>query len=145
MTNDLGDIETGKKFVFKSSLKDTESKGHNKHILSVAVSSDKRYVASAGRDKLIKVWDTRTNSFIDQFPGHQDDVTCLAFQLGTHQLYSGSLDRTVKVWDVKEMSYIDTLYGHEGHVNAIDSMYHEAALSCGNDSSCRFWKIIEER
>lgn len=75
----------------RSSHGDTQS--HSGEVLSVAVSSDGKYVASGGRDKLIHIFDSRTNEEIKSFSGHRDDVTCLSFQRDSMSLFSGSLDR----------------------------------------------------
>ncbi len=82
-------------------------------VLAVAVSSDGRLVASGGRDKVIRVYDTRTALEVGQLQGHRDAVTCLAFREGSAALYSGSLDRTLKHWEVGEMAYVETLFGHQ--------------------------------
>ena len=49
-------------------------------MLALAVSSNNKYLASAGRDKRIILWDIATNSFVHSFTGHRDYVTSLAFQ-----------------------------------------------------------------
>ena len=35
-------------------------------------------------------------------------------------------------------------YGHQSGVMGIDSLYKERATSCGEDKTCRIWKIVEE-
>ena len=42
------------------------------------------------------------------------------------------------------MAYVESLYGHSGPVNCVDSMYQETALTCGDDCTMRFWKIVDE-
>ncbi|KAL0477488.1 U3 small nucleolar RNA-interacting protein [Acrasis kona] len=133
------DIETGKKNrIIKQA--------HSDHILSVAVSSDDKYLASSGRDKMIRIWDVRSpqSTHIFQLSGHFKDVTGVAFQSGTYQLYSSSLDRTVRVWDASQGSFVDTLYGHEGEVSCVDCMYNPRCLTAANDNSLRLWKVFEE-
>lgn len=108
------------------------------------MSSDEKYIVSAGKDKIIRIWDMRSNESIGQLTGHFGSVTGVAFQAGTYQLYSSSLDRTVKVWDVSEASFVDTLYGHEGEVHCVDAMYQPRCLSAGSDESVRLWKVFED-
>lgn len=66
-------------------------------VLALAVSGDGRYLASGGRDRLINVWDCRTDTVVETFRGHQDTVSCLAFRANSLALFSGSHDRCVKV------------------------------------------------
>lgn len=66
-------------------------------VLTLAVSGDGRYLASGGRDRLINVWDCRTDTVVETFRGHQDTVSSLAFRANSLALFSGSHDRCVKV------------------------------------------------
>lgn len=66
-------------------------------VLTLAVSGDGRYLASGGRDRLINVWDCRTNTVVETFRGHQDTVSSLTFRANSLALFSGSHDRCVKV------------------------------------------------
>lgn len=66
-------------------------------VLALAVSGDGRYLASGGRDRLIHVWDCRTNGHVETFRGHQDAVSALSFRTNSLALFSGSHDRCVKV------------------------------------------------
>lgn len=119
-------------------------KYHTKGILSMAVSSDGRYLASAGYDRAICVWDTRTNALIDALTGHRDTISGLSFRRGTHTLYSSSHDRSVKVWNLDAMAYVETLFGHQSEVNAVDSLLKERCVTAGGDRTSRLWKIPEE-
>lgn len=87
---------------------------HEKEILTVAISSDNKYIAAGGRESTIEIFDQRSKTpLIHSFSGHRSEVTGLSFQLGTYNLFSCSADRTVKYWDLSEMGYIETLFGHQ--------------------------------
>ncbi|CAH0513326.1 unnamed protein product [Peronospora belbahrii] len=113
-------------------------------ILALAASSDGKFLASGGRDKLVRVWDLEKSELQESFSGHRDAVSSLAFRLRSHSLFSGSLDRSIKHWNLTEMGYVETLFGHQSEVNALDSLYKERVVSCGRDRSVRVWKIPEE-
>ncbi|KAI3876414.1 hypothetical protein MKX03_024283 [Papaver bracteatum] len=113
-------------------------------VLSIAVSSDGRYLAAGGLDSHVHLWDTRTRQHIQAFPGHGGPVSCLPFREGASQLISGSYDRTIKLWNVEDRASMDTLYGHLGEVLTIDCLQKERVLSVGRDRTMRLFKVAEE-
>ncbi|XP_064399490.1 U3 small nucleolar RNA-interacting protein 2-like isoform X2 [Halichondria panicea] len=140
-------VETGvKEVIFSGHRKGVEGVvGHTGHVLALAVSSDGKFLASGGQDRVVHVWDVKTNSHVHTFTGHRDTVSGLSFQRGTHELFSCSFDRTLKVWNLDEMAYVETLFGHQDSVSSIDCMLRERPISAGmNDRSVRIWKVAEE-
>ncbi|KAM6501053.1 WD40-repeat-containing domain protein [Amanita muscaria] len=125
-------------------------KGHTDELLALAVSSDGRYLVSAGKDRRLGVWDAEKAEWIHGFSGplcHKDTISALAFRKGTHQLYTGSFDRTLKVFDLSPnvMGYVETLYGHQDRIVSIDALRSETCVSVGaQDKTTRFWKIVDE-
>jgi len=111
------DIETGTKQVLKERWNPKQQSGQNSssgEILSVAVTHDDRFAVSAGRDNVIRVFDSRLKyAEVRALSGHRDAVTSLAFRMDTYTLFSGSLDRCLKHWDLNDMAYIETLFGHQ--------------------------------
>eukprot|EP01029_Cantina_marsupialis_P014931 TRINITY_DN32692_c0_g1_i1.p1 TRINITY_DN32692_c0_g1~~TRINITY_DN32692_c0_g1_i1.p1 ORF type:complete len:460 (+),score=131.23 TRINITY_DN32692_c0_g1_i1:153-1532(+) len=143
------DVESGKKTVFHGRRKTVgepkpDIQGHINSILAIDVSSDGRYLASGGLDNVIKVWDTRTGTVVENFNGHKGNITALAFRQNSHMLFSGSTDRTVKTWNLDEMCFIETLFGHTDTVTCLDSFIRERAVSASVDRSVRLWKVVEE-
>eukprot|EP00514_Thraustochytrium_sp_LLF1b_P010295 CAMPEP_0184550836 /NCGR_PEP_ID=MMETSP0199_2-20130426/22296_1 /TAXON_ID=1112570 /ORGANISM="Thraustochytrium sp., Strain LLF1b" /LENGTH=485 /DNA_ID=CAMNT_0026945823 /DNA_START=17 /DNA_END=1474 /DNA_ORIENTATION=- len=139
------DVETGRKTaVIKGKRNGDPEDGHTDQVLALALTSDGRYLASGGKDKLLRIWDCRTNTLIDTFQGHRDSISGLVFRKGTHTLYSSSHDRSVRAWNIDEMAFIESLFGHQGEINAVDCLRKERAISCGLDKTLRFWKIPEE-
>lgn len=127
------DVDSGSKTVYEGGPTVDAKQGHGNQVLCIALSSDGTFLASGGRDSLVRVWDTRQNKVIDTLKGHRGVVTCLgnafvfnhdhslivdcaAWQRGTHRLFSGSTDRTVKVWDADQMAYVETLFGHSADI-----------------------------
>ncbi|OWF42493.1 U3 small nucleolar RNA-interacting protein 2-like isoform X2 [Mizuhopecten yessoensis] len=142
------DIQRRKKVaVIPGGRKGTEKShvGHTEHILCLAISSDGKYLASGGLNKLVRIWNPDDCTHVHFFPGHKDAISSLAFRKGTHQLFSASHDRSVKVWNVEDRTYIETLFGHEDSITCVDSLSRDRAITGGGrDGSVRIWKVVEE-
>ena len=129
----------------KKSSKTESTVGHSSCILSLALSSDSKFLASSDESKEFSVWDPETLNLLKKLDGHRSSVTGLAFRKSSHTLYSCSKDRTVKVWNLDEFSYVETLFGHNESITAIHSLFRERCItSGGSDSTLRIWKIVEE-
>ncbi|XP_059666166.1 U3 snoRNP-associated protein-like EMB2271 [Cornus florida] len=120
------------------------AKKHSKHVLTLAVSSDGRYLATGGLDRHVHLWDIRTREHIQAFQGHKGPVSCLTFRQGTSELFSGSFDRTIKIWNAEDRAYINTLFGHQNEVLTIDCLRKERVLTVGRDRTMHLWKVPEE-
>ncbi|KAF8557490.1 WD40 repeat-like protein [Imleria badia] len=119
--------------------------GHTDEVLALAVSSNSQYLASAGRDRKVGVWDVEKNQWVKGFGGHKDLISVLTFRQGTLQLYTGSFDRTVKLFDLSVLGYVETLFGHQDTIVSIDALRSETAVTAGaRDRTLRYWKIPEE-
>ncbi|KAJ6597528.1 WD40-repeat-containing domain protein [Mycena vulgaris] len=129
---------------------DPAVEGHTDEVLALALSGDGKYLASAGKDRRLGVWDVEQGAWVKGFVGqmgHKDLISTLAFRKGTNQLYTGSHDRTLKVYDLSPgvMGYVETLFGHQDHVLALDALRGETCVSVGGrDKTVRYWKIVDE-
>lgn len=75
--------------------------GHRGAVSTVAISPDGRYLASAGEDASVNLWDLGTSRLIKSMTGHTARVNTLDFSAESSILVSGSSDCTVRVWDVQ--------------------------------------------
>uniref|UniRef100_A0A1B6DLS7 Uncharacterized protein n=2 Tax=Clastoptera arizonana TaxID=38151 RepID=A0A1B6DLS7_9HEMI len=78
---------------------------HDNTVLTIAVSSDKKQVASGGMDLCIKIWNTEDLLIKNNYQlAHCHHVTNLAFrpQDSNYTFASSSLDGTVLLWDSRQ-------------------------------------------
>lgn len=105
------DIETGKRHRFVREVSSATglgggapwmapaaTRGSRTSLLAATVSTDGSYLAVAGGDKKVHIYDTRSRACIKSFGGHKDEVSALAFRQGTHQLFSASLVRSTRLF-----------------------------------------------
>jgi WD40 repeat protein len=78
--------------------------GHQGWVSQLAFSSDGKWLALAGRDKAVRLWDTGTGNEAIAFPFDTPKINALAFSPYGKLLAAGGGDATksgeVKVWAV---------------------------------------------
>lgn len=139
----LWDVESGKVitiFEGKRERRDSPLRRqlncHRGELLAVQISYDGKYVVTAGREGLIRVWDSRVGRAVGAEPaaeaaeaaeiaatqrsivhrtdckdvlrGHRGLISSLLLQRD-NVLYSGGLDNTLKLWNIVDTTYVDTL------------------------------------
>ncbi len=122
--------------------------GHNAAVNTAAFSPDGRWLATAGDDNQILLWDVSTlrDPQVQLVPrlldGHTAKVVDLAFSADAKYLASASWDRRVGIWDISALKLKRYLSGHQGPVNAAqfsgDGLY---VYSGGADGHIRLWRL----
>ena len=74
-------------------------KGHSEEVASVAISPDGKLVASASKDKFLKLWELKTGQLISTIP-HQQTVNTVAFSLDGKMVATGCDDQMIRLFPV---------------------------------------------
>lgn len=141
------DVETGKKDVFPGGRNRFDCGGHFEKVLSVRLIEQRGLLASAGVDRLVRLWDPRApakSSCTAKLQGHTNAVTAIQPDVDGDQLYSASLDKSMKVWDLATRRCTETLLGHVAGVSALDIFAKGRPVSASVDKTVRFWKTDKD-
>jgi len=117
--------------------------GHAGGVWAVAFSSDGKYLASAGQDSAVIIWDAASFSQLKALRRHTKPVTSLSFSPNGKYLASAARDNSVVIWRTDIMDAAVTVKAHTKSVLAAafspDGKY---LASAGMDGTVRVFRSI---
>ena len=110
---------------------------------SVAFSPDSKTLATAGLERIIRVWDVATGQQKIALEGHPGWLTSVAFSPDGTKIASGAFDRTPKIWDVttgRELLSLKAGGGDESGNIGFSTFSPDGKLVVGGEvDRIRFW------
>ncbi len=109
---------------------------------AVASSPSGRWLAAAGVDSLIHLWDS--DLLEERFlAGHSAAVSSVALDVRALRLASGSLDGTARAWDLQTMAFLGVMRGHRGAVTAVAFHPNSQHLVTGDSTGeIKVWDVL---
>lgn len=118
--------------------------GHRLPVRALALSPDRRLLASGDDSGLIVLWDTSTWQRIGELPRHTQGVTVLEFSPDSTRLASGGRDRDVVVWDVARRSLWAALRGHTQQITHLAWRPDGTAVVSAGADAVTVWPLDTE-
>ncbi len=114
--------------------------GHSGAVFDVTFSPDGKMIATAGDDKIAKLWKLDGSS-IKTLIGHSFIVSNVAFSPDGQFIATASWDKSIKLWS-KYGTLLNTLTGHEGRVFSISfSPDGKTLASTSDDETVILWNL----
>ncbi len=114
--------------------------GHDDVVWDISFNSDGQTIATASRDKTIKIWHP-DGSLLQTLKGHDDSVTSVVFNPDGSLLASSSWDGTVKLWQ-PDGEEILTIPVHSNNVYSVDfSNDGQYLITAGGDGLIKLWNL----
>jgi WD40 repeat protein len=118
---------------------------HADVVRAVGFSPGGKWLATAGADNKIHVWNLDSGESEVTLPHHAGAVHAIAWSPDRTRLISGSSDQTVRVFDTKTWKELATLEGHTASVLGVAMLPDGRAVSAGEDSIVRIWDIAAKK
>ena len=113
--------------------------GHSDMVWAIAFAPDGKLLASASRDRTVKLWDTESRKEIKTLTGHGGPVITVTVSHDGKILACGSDDKLVKLWNTETWQEEKTLSGHERTLPALTFTPDDRTLaSASNDTTVMF-------
>ena len=120
--------------------------GHNGAIEGIAVSGDGKTIHTAGQDKTIRSWDSRTGKVTHVIDEHASHVQCLALSGNGRLLASGAQSGRIRLWDTVTGRLIRVLSGHTNTVYSLAFSPDAQRLVSGSfDRTVKVWQTSTGR
>ena len=95
-------------------------RGHTWNISGVAFDRTGQFLASAGTDSTVRIWNVRAGKEVVTLqPKHEGSATSVAFSPDGKCLATGSQDRAVKIWSAATWKLVHAIQDAHGGINSV--------------------------
>jgi WD40 repeat protein len=96
--------------------------GHSDGIIKAIYSPDGNLIASIAADKMVRLWEGHTGTFIKELRGHRDNVIKANFSSSGSFLMTASLDGSAIIWDISTGNILIE-FGERGNLLPISNAF----------------------
>lgn len=119
--------------------------GHRDVLYAADLSSDGRWVATGGYDRVVLIHDRATGHVVHHLAEHNGAIFDLCFSPDAKLLATCSADATVKIWNVASGLRLDTR--SEPLKEQITTAFHPSGkwfVGAGADNRIRLWQLVAQ-
>ena len=109
-------------------------------VTAAAFAPSGRTVASAGIDRIARLWDTRTWGATRVLGGHVGRIESVAFDGSGSLVATSSTDQTARVWRVATGAVVAALFGHTAPVEDVAFGPDGVLVTASADWTARTWR-----
>ncbi|GAA6023731.1 hypothetical protein JCM10207_000238 [Rhodosporidiobolus poonsookiae] len=123
---------------------------HDDYVRCLATGRDTNWVASAGFDRKIKLWDVgegrNSGTPVVELPSPPASVYSLGTTHSGSLIAAGTPERVVRVWDPRSRKQVSRLGGHTDNIRAVIlSDDGKWLLSASSDSTVKLWSLSAQK
>lgn len=116
--------------------------GHSGQVLGVAIRPDGKFLASAGLDDAVRLWDLGIGKLVAQLKIPQTFAYCVAFSPDSRLLASGQGNGTIKIWDAAMAAEVRAWHPSSSRITSVTFSPDSARLATtSDDGSVRLWEV----
>jgi WD40 repeat protein/predicted Ser/Thr protein kinase len=104
-------------------------------ITCVAFTADGTLLATAHRDRHVRLWELPSGREQGTLIGHLDRINALTFSPDGRTLASGGNDRTVKLWSIRAVAEVASFEAHRGKVHCLAFSPAGTVLASGGETA----------
>jgi WD40 repeat protein len=114
--------------------------GHTDSVYALGVAADGTWLATAGYDGTVRIWDPHAGQARHTLTGHTNTVQAVGVAPDGTWLATAGKDQTVRIWDPHTGQARHTLTGHTNTVRAVAVAPDGTWLAtAGDDRTVRIW------